>query len=56
MFGSTLIEQKAAALFPFGLFGVERTLLTPGQCQYINLDVSDGCLVSVRCWQVPFNL
>ena len=38
MIGSTLIEQKAAALFLFssietGLFRVERALPTPGQRQ-----------------------
>ena len=43
MISSTLIEQKAAALFLFssietGLFQVERALPTPGQRQQTNFD------------------
>ena len=60
MIGSTLIEQKAAALFLFssietGLFRIERALSIPGQRQWTNLDPYDGCLVSARHWQAPFN-
>ena len=60
MIRSTLIEQKAAALFLFAfietrLFRAERTLTITGQLQYANLDPNDCCQVSTRRWQVPFN-
>ena len=60
MIGLTLIEQKAAELFLFlsietGLFRVERALPTPVQRQHTNLNPFDGCLVSARRWQAPFN-
>ena len=53
MIGSTLVEQKAAALFLFssietGLFRVERALPTPGQRQQTNLDPFDGS----RCQRI----
>ena len=61
MMGSTLIEQQAAAVFLFssietGLFRVEKALPTPGQREQTIVDPFDGCPVSARRLQVPFNL
>ena len=61
MIGSTMTEQKTAALLLFssieiGLFWVERALPTPRQRQQTNFDPFDGCPVSARRWQAPFNL
>ena len=62
MICSTLIEQKAAALFLFssietGLFWAERALPTLGQRRKQTLFVLlfAVCNVSVRRWQAPFN-